>query len=112
VHKDSTTWVLDVGVVCPGPRRHVSAGADTTPGVATEEYAATKSASYADQHNFLPFIVESAGRVNRAGIQFLDLLRWASPQWHLSDLWPRPTCPPTRCVQKRSHPVRPPIAHT
>ncbi len=33
VHKDGTTWVLDVGVVCPGTRRHTSAGADTTPGV-------------------------------------------------------------------------------
>ncbi len=46
VHKDGTTWVLDVGVVCPGTRRHTSAGADTTPGVAAEGYAATKSARY------------------------------------------------------------------
>jgi hypothetical protein len=42
VHKDGTTWVLDVGVVCPGTRRHTSAGADTTPGVAAEEYAAVR----------------------------------------------------------------------
>ncbi len=32
MHKDGTTWVLDVGVVCPGTRRHATA--DTTPGVA------------------------------------------------------------------------------
>ncbi len=62
---------MQSGVVCPGTRRHTSAGADTTPGV---EYAATKSARYADQHNFVPFIVETGGRVNCAGIQFLDLL--------------------------------------
>jgi hypothetical protein len=74
VHKDGTTWVLDVGVVCPGTRRHTNAGADTTPGVAAEEYSATKSARYADQHNFVPFIVETGGRVNYAGIQFLDVL--------------------------------------
>ncbi len=54
VHKDGTTWVLDVGVVCPGTRRHTSAGADTTPGVAAEEYAATKSARYADQPTSCP----------------------------------------------------------
>jgi hypothetical protein len=28
----------------------------------------------ADQHNFVPFIFDTGGRVNRAGIQFLDLL--------------------------------------
>ncbi len=37
-------------------------------------YAATKSARYADQQNFVPFLVETGGRVNRAGIQLLDLL--------------------------------------
>ncbi len=42
--------------------------------MAAEAYAATKSARYADQHNFVPFIVETGGRVNRAGTQFLDLL--------------------------------------
>jgi hypothetical protein len=26
VHKDGTTWILDVGVVCPGTRPHVSEG--------------------------------------------------------------------------------------
>ncbi len=56
-----------MGVVCPGTRQHASAGADTTPGVAAEMYAATKSAIYGDQHNFVPFIVETGGRVNRAG---------------------------------------------
>ncbi len=53
VHKDGTTWILDVGVVCPGTRRHVSEGADATPGVAAEAYAATKNARHADQHNFV-----------------------------------------------------------
>ncbi len=54
------------------------AGADTTPGVAAEEYAATKSARYADQFNFVPLIVETGGRVNCAGIQFLDVLSGAA----------------------------------
>ncbi len=70
VHKDGTTWTLDVGVVCT--RRHVSDGADTTPVAAM--YAATKSARSADEHNFVPFIVETGGRIDRAGIQILDLL--------------------------------------
>ncbi len=37
-----------------------------------EEYAATKSPRYADQHNFVPFIVETGGRVNCAGIDVLS----------------------------------------
>ncbi len=38
------------------------------------QYAATNSTRYADQHNFVPFKVETGGRVNRVSIQILDLL--------------------------------------
>jgi hypothetical protein len=31
-----------------------------------EAYAAVKAASYADQDNFIPFILETGGRVNKA----------------------------------------------
>ncbi len=50
------TWILDVGVVCPGTKRYVEQGSGTTPGLAAEAYAAVKAAKYADQDNFIPFI--------------------------------------------------------
>jgi hypothetical protein len=34
VHKDGMTWVVDVGVVCPGTTRYVGEGAATVPGTA------------------------------------------------------------------------------
>ncbi len=37
----------------------------TTPGHAAEAYAAVKAAKYADQDNFVPFILETGGRVNK-----------------------------------------------
>ncbi len=46
--------------------------------VRAAQCAATKSARYADQLNFVPFIVETGGTVNCAGIQFLDVLSGAA----------------------------------
>ena len=74
MHWSGSTWLLDVGVVCPGVQRLVDAGADTTPGTAAARYEQTKKDRYADQPNFVPFIVETGGRVGDAGLQFLDLL--------------------------------------
>ncbi len=34
VHKDGTTWLVDVGVVCPSTRRLLERGTDLTPGLA------------------------------------------------------------------------------
>jgi hypothetical protein len=48
---------LGVGVVCPGTQRYVDQGSGTTPGLAAETYAAVKAAKYADQDNFIPFIL-------------------------------------------------------
>jgi hypothetical protein len=60
-HQGGTTWILDIGVVCPGTQRYVDQGSQTTPGRAAEAYAA----KYADQPNFVPFIVETGGYINR-----------------------------------------------
>jgi hypothetical protein len=46
----------------------------TTPGHAAEAYAAVKAAKYADQDNFIPFILETGGRVNKAARDWLDVL--------------------------------------
>ena len=32
VHLDGTTWLVDVGVVCPGTPRLLAMGTDLTPG--------------------------------------------------------------------------------
>ena len=74
VHKDGTTWVVDVGVVCPGTARYVGEGAATVPGTAAAVYEGAKFDKYSDQPNFVPFIVETGGRVGGAGRRFLDTL--------------------------------------
>ncbi len=55
----------------------------TTPGLAAEAYAAVKVAKYADrdadQDNFIPFILETGGRVNKAARDWLDALTAPEP---------------------------------
>ncbi len=51
-----------------------SASGETIPARAVESHAAMKAAKYADQPNFVPFIVESGGYVNRQTHLFLDTL--------------------------------------
>ena len=75
VHKGGTTWILDVGVVCPGTQRYFDKDSDRVLGRAAETYASVKSTKYADQPNFVPFIVETGGRVNSKARDFLDTLR-------------------------------------
>jgi hypothetical protein len=60
VSKHGNTWILDVGVVCPGTQRYVDQGSGTSPGLAAEAYAAVKVAKYADQDNFIPFILDAS----------------------------------------------------
>ncbi len=72
--KNGTTWALDVSVVCPGTARFVSAGADTVAGKAAAGYQQTKEDGYADQPNFVPFIMETGGRIGNAGRKFIDTL--------------------------------------
>jgi hypothetical protein len=59
----------------PWIQRYVDQGSQTTPGRAAEAYAAIKAAKYADQPNFVPFIVETGGYINRRAHLFLDTLR-------------------------------------
>jgi hypothetical protein len=75
VHQGGTTWILDIGVVCPGTQRYVDQGSQTTPGRAAEAYAAIKAAKYAEQPNFIPFIVETGSDINTRAHLFLDTLR-------------------------------------
>ncbi len=79
VSKHGNTWILDVGVVCPGTQRYVDQGSGTTPGVAAEASAAVKAAKNADKDNFIPFILETGGRVNKAARDWLDALTAPEP---------------------------------
>jgi hypothetical protein len=67
VIKSGTSWILDVGIICPGSQRLVS---DIIPGKAAALYEDKKTKTYSDQANFVPFIVELGGRINAAGLQF------------------------------------------
>jgi hypothetical protein len=73
VSKHGKTWILDV--VCYGAQRYVDQGSGTTP----EAYAVVKAAKYADQANFIPFILETGGRVNKAARDWLDTLTAPEP---------------------------------
>jgi hypothetical protein len=72
VIKSGTSWILDVGIVCSGSQRLVSKGADTIPGKAAAIYDGKKTKTFSDQANFVPFIVETGGRINAAGLHFLS----------------------------------------
>ncbi len=60
-----------MGSICPGAQRLVSKGADTIPGKAASIYDGKKTKTYSDQANFVPFIVETGGRINAAGLHVL-----------------------------------------
>jgi hypothetical protein len=79
VSKNGNTWIFDVGVVCTGTQRYMDQGSGTTPGLVAEAYAAVKVAKYADQNNFIPFILETCGRVNKAARDWLDALTAPEP---------------------------------
>ncbi len=74
VIKSGTSWILDVGIICPGSQRLVSKGTDVIPGKAAFAalYEDKKTKTYSDQANFVPFIVETGGRINAAGLPFLS----------------------------------------
>jgi hypothetical protein len=56
----------------PRPSAMSTRGNGTTPGLAAEAYAAVRAAKYADQGNFIPFIMETGGRVNKAARDWLS----------------------------------------
>jgi hypothetical protein len=61
VSKHGNTWILDVGVVCPGTQTKVVPRRDWR-----RRPTPVKAAKHADQDNFIPFILETGGRVNKA----------------------------------------------
>ena len=68
-----------------------------------ETYAAVKAAKYADQDNFIPFILEIGGRVNKAARDWLDALTAPEP----GELVPRGWCPATTTTRGTRPPVEP-----
>ncbi len=72
VIKSGASWILDVGIICPGSQRLASKGADTIPGNKAAPIYDGKKTTYSDQANFVPFIVETDGRINTAGLHFLS----------------------------------------
>ena len=76
-------------------------GSGTTPGLAAEAYAAVKVAKYADQDNFIPFILETGGRVNKAARDWLDALTAPEPGEQV------PTVMPSMLTTPTSVPVAP-----
>ncbi len=66
IKKSGTSWILDG----PGSQCLVSKGTDTIPGKAAALYDSKKTKTYSHA-NVVPFIVETGGRINAAGLQFL-----------------------------------------
>jgi hypothetical protein len=48
------------------------ADSHTIPGKAAAIYDGKKTKTYSDQANFVPFIAETGGRINAAGLHFLS----------------------------------------
>ena len=60
--------------MCPSTRRFLALGADKTPGTAAKSYEEIKLKKYEDVGNFIPFIMETGGRINDLGCNFVKNL--------------------------------------
>ncbi len=87
-------------------KRYVDQGSGTTPGLAAGAYAAVKVAKYADQDNFIPFILETGGCVNKAARDWLDALTAPEPA-RVSQASKCPARTTTRGTHRRGLPLRP-----
>ena len=75
VTKGGTQWLLDVGVVCPATARYVtSKKTHKTPGAAAEDLHKRKATKYAGVPNFVPFAIETGGRLSSGARDFVDNL--------------------------------------
>ena len=83
VTKDGTTYIVDVGITCPATAKMVSAHKTLRrPGAAASAYTKRKESSYRllalnhqngqNPFTFVPFIVETGGRLNDEGRDFID----------------------------------------
>jgi hypothetical protein len=72
VIKSGTSWILDVGIICPGSQRLVSKGTDTISGKAAAIYDGKKTKTHSHQANFVLFIVETGRHINAAVLHFLS----------------------------------------
>jgi hypothetical protein len=77
VSKHGNTWILDVGVVCPGTQRVVD-GSGTTPDWRRRPAPRSKRQSTPTKTT-IPFILETGGRVNKAARDWLDALTAPEP---------------------------------
>ena len=67
-----TRFLVDIGVVCPATRAKVRAGSHRTPGLVGAAGRDVKLAKYADVDGYIPFVIETGGRVDSVGLEFLD----------------------------------------
>jgi hypothetical protein len=65
-------------------------------GLAAEAYDPVKAAKHADQDNFIPFIVETGGRVNKVARDWLDTLMAPEPGEQVPSQDGHPWNPQTR----------------
>ena len=64
--------LLDIGITCPATASHVSRKSHLIPGVAASYYYATKRKKYRDVRHFIPFIIETGGRLHDRARDFID----------------------------------------
>ena len=82
VTKGSTTYIVDVGMTCPATEKQVrQKKSHKIPGAAGRAYEQRKNISYnllnlnnqpGQEVQFVPFIVETRGRINDKGRKFID----------------------------------------
>ena len=75
VRKGGNIWLLDVGITCPATTRSVTTlKTHLKPGAAGEAYHAKKAIKYAATDRYVPFIIETGGRLHDVARDFIDEL--------------------------------------
>ncbi len=92
VIKSGTSWILDVGIICPGSQRLVSKGTDIcrhNPRQGGSPLRRQEDEDVQRPGELRAFIVETGGRINAAGLQFLSriLSLEAEHGWTNAEAW-------------------------
>jgi hypothetical protein len=74
------TWLLDVGIVCPASAGWIAKKSNVRPGAAGRAYHNIKHQKY--KGKVIPVIIETGGRFDEAGRDFIDKLASTQQDTH------------------------------
>ena len=74
------TWLLDGGIVCPASAGWIEKKSNVRPGIAGRTYHSIKHRKY--KGKVIPVIIETGGRFDEAGRDFIDKLASSQQDTH------------------------------